>query len=99
MPRVIGPCRTSFSDLNADCTTGLLPARLSCSTVGASLVRMPGQGARGAATRRPPATHARMTNDAAVHGGSAVRVLIADDNRLMLEGFRRALEPVDEIEI
>jgi len=28
-----------------------------------------------------------------------VRVLIADDNRLMLEGFRRALEPVDEIEI
>jgi DNA-binding NarL/FixJ family response regulator len=28
-----------------------------------------------------------------------VRVLIADDNRLMLEGFRRALEPVDDIEI
>jgi DNA-binding NarL/FixJ family response regulator len=28
-----------------------------------------------------------------------VRVLIADDNRLMLEGFRRALEPVEDIEI
>jgi len=27
-----------------------------------------------------------------------VRVLIADDNRLMLEGVRRALEPVEEIE-
>src|SRR3954470_15265636 len=30
---------------------------------------------------------------------SPVRVLIADDNRLMLEGFRRALEPVEDIEI
>jgi DNA-binding NarL/FixJ family response regulator len=29
----------------------------------------------------------------------AVRVLIADDNRLMLEGVRRALEPVEDIEI
>src|SRR5439155_21453764 len=29
----------------------------------------------------------------------AVRVLIADDNRLMLDGFRRALEPVEDIEI
>jgi DNA-binding NarL/FixJ family response regulator len=28
-----------------------------------------------------------------------VRVLIADDNRLMLEGVRRALEPVPDIEI
>jgi DNA-binding NarL/FixJ family response regulator len=28
-----------------------------------------------------------------------VRVLIADDNRLMLEGVRRALEPVADIEI
>ena len=28
-----------------------------------------------------------------------MRILIADDNRLMLEGFRRALEPVDDIEI
>ena len=28
-----------------------------------------------------------------------MRVLIADDNRLMLEGFRRALEPVEDIEI
>jgi DNA-binding NarL/FixJ family response regulator len=28
-----------------------------------------------------------------------VRILIADDNRLMLEGLRRALEPVDDIEI
>jgi DNA-binding NarL/FixJ family response regulator len=28
-----------------------------------------------------------------------VRILIADDNRLMLEGFRRALEPVEDIEI
>jgi DNA-binding NarL/FixJ family response regulator len=28
-----------------------------------------------------------------------VRVLIADDNRLMLEGFRRALECVEDIEI
>jgi DNA-binding NarL/FixJ family response regulator len=28
-----------------------------------------------------------------------VRVLIADDNRLMLEGVRRALEPVEDIEI
>jgi DNA-binding NarL/FixJ family response regulator len=28
-----------------------------------------------------------------------LKVLIADDNRLMLEGFRRALEPVDDIEI
>jgi DNA-binding NarL/FixJ family response regulator len=28
-----------------------------------------------------------------------VRVLIADDNRLMLEGVRRALEPVGDIEI
>src|SRR3954467_5822891 len=28
-----------------------------------------------------------------------VRVLIADDNRLMLEGFRRALESVEDIEI
>src|SRR5215217_4343506 len=28
-----------------------------------------------------------------------VKVLIADDNRLMLEGFRRALEPVEDIEI
>jgi DNA-binding NarL/FixJ family response regulator len=28
-----------------------------------------------------------------------VKVLIADDNRLMLEGFRRALERVDDIEI
>jgi DNA-binding NarL/FixJ family response regulator len=28
-----------------------------------------------------------------------VRVLIADDNRLMLEGLRRALEPVGDIEI
>jgi DNA-binding NarL/FixJ family response regulator len=28
-----------------------------------------------------------------------VRVLIADDNRLMLEGLRRALEPVEDIEI
>jgi DNA-binding NarL/FixJ family response regulator len=28
-----------------------------------------------------------------------VKVLIGDDNRLMLEGFRRALEPVDDIEI
>jgi DNA-binding NarL/FixJ family response regulator len=28
-----------------------------------------------------------------------VRVLIADENRLMLEGFRRALEPVEDIEI
>jgi DNA-binding NarL/FixJ family response regulator len=28
-----------------------------------------------------------------------VKVLIADDNRLMLEGFRRALEGVDDIEI
>jgi DNA-binding NarL/FixJ family response regulator len=29
----------------------------------------------------------------------AVQVLIADDNRLMLEGLRRALEPVDDIEV
>jgi DNA-binding NarL/FixJ family response regulator len=28
-----------------------------------------------------------------------VRVLIADDNRLMLEGVRRALQPVEDIEI
>jgi DNA-binding NarL/FixJ family response regulator len=28
-----------------------------------------------------------------------MRVLIADDNRLMLEGFRRALEAVEDIEI
>ena len=28
-----------------------------------------------------------------------MKVLIADENRLMLEGFRRALEPVDDIEI
>jgi DNA-binding NarL/FixJ family response regulator len=28
-----------------------------------------------------------------------VRVLIADNNRLMLEGFRRALDPVEDIEI
>jgi DNA-binding NarL/FixJ family response regulator len=28
-----------------------------------------------------------------------VRVLIADDNRLMLDGFRRALESVDDIEV
>jgi DNA-binding NarL/FixJ family response regulator len=28
-----------------------------------------------------------------------VRVLIADDNRLMLEGFRRALERVEDIEV
>ena len=28
-----------------------------------------------------------------------MRVLIADDNRLMLEGVRRALEPVEDIEI
>jgi len=28
-----------------------------------------------------------------------VRVFIADDNRLILEGFRRALEPVEDIEI
>jgi DNA-binding NarL/FixJ family response regulator len=28
-----------------------------------------------------------------------VRVLIADDNRLMLEGFRRALDRVEDIEI
>ena len=28
-----------------------------------------------------------------------MKVLIADDNRLMLEGFRRALEPVEDIEI
>jgi DNA-binding NarL/FixJ family response regulator len=28
-----------------------------------------------------------------------VKVLIADDNRLMLEGFRRALERIDDIEI
>jgi DNA-binding NarL/FixJ family response regulator len=28
-----------------------------------------------------------------------VKVLIADDNRLMLEGFRRALEAVEDIEI
>jgi two-component system, NarL family, response regulator DevR len=28
-----------------------------------------------------------------------VRVLIADNNRLMLEGLRRALEPVEDIEI
>src|SRR5215210_3836710 len=28
-----------------------------------------------------------------------VKVLIADENRLMLEGFRRALEPVEDIEI
>ena len=28
-----------------------------------------------------------------------MRVLIADDNRLMLEGLRRALEPVEDIEI
>src|SRR6059058_3043739 len=29
----------------------------------------------------------------------AMRVLIADDNRLLLEGIRRALEPVEDIEI
>src|SRR5207253_1506751 len=29
----------------------------------------------------------------------AVRVLIADDNRLLLEGVWRALEPVEDIEI
>ena len=28
-----------------------------------------------------------------------MRVLVADDNRLMLEGVRRALQPVDDIEI
>ena len=28
-----------------------------------------------------------------------MKVLIADDSRLMLEGFRRALEPVEDIEI
>jgi DNA-binding NarL/FixJ family response regulator len=28
-----------------------------------------------------------------------MRVLVADENRLMLEGIRRALEPVDDIEI
>ena len=28
-----------------------------------------------------------------------MKVLIADDNRLMLEGFRRALERVEDIEI
>ena len=28
-----------------------------------------------------------------------MKVLIADDNRLMLEGFRRALESVEDIEI
>ena len=28
-----------------------------------------------------------------------MRVLIADDNRLMLEGFRRALDPIEDIEI
>jgi DNA-binding NarL/FixJ family response regulator len=28
-----------------------------------------------------------------------MKILIADDNRLMLEGFRRALEPVDDIEV
>jgi DNA-binding NarL/FixJ family response regulator len=28
-----------------------------------------------------------------------MRILIADDNRLMLEGFRRALEPVEDIEV
>ena len=28
-----------------------------------------------------------------------MRVLIADDNRLLLEGIRRALEPVEDIEI
>ena len=28
-----------------------------------------------------------------------MRILIADDNRLMLEGFRRALEPVDDIDV
>ena len=31
--------------------------------------------------------------------GLAVKILIADDNRLMLEGVRRALEPVEDIEI
>jgi DNA-binding NarL/FixJ family response regulator len=31
--------------------------------------------------------------------GLAVKILIADDNRLMLEGFRRALEQVRDIEI
>ena len=28
-----------------------------------------------------------------------MKILIADDNRLMLEGFRRALEPVDDIDV
>jgi NarL family two-component system response regulator LiaR len=28
-----------------------------------------------------------------------LRILIADDNRLMLEGLRRALEPVEDIEV
>jgi DNA-binding NarL/FixJ family response regulator len=28
-----------------------------------------------------------------------MKILIADDNRLMLEGFRRALEPVEDIEV
>ena len=28
-----------------------------------------------------------------------MKVLIADDNRLMLEGFRRALEPVEDIQV
>src|SRR3954451_23575600 len=31
--------------------------------------------------------------------GSPVKVLIADDSRLMLEGFRRALQQVEDIEI
>jgi DNA-binding NarL/FixJ family response regulator len=28
-----------------------------------------------------------------------MKILIADDNRLMLEGFRRALEPVEDIDV
>ena len=35
-----------------------------------------------------------------MHGGTyAVKILIADENRLMLEGFRRALDRVEDIEI
>jgi hypothetical protein len=62
------------------------------------------EGASGNATDTKGRTRQRMagrleTRSARDMEAAVMKVFIAEDNRLMLEDFRRALERVDDIEI
>src|SRR3954452_9701700 len=78
--------------LNAYCTIGPLCAAASSTTVARNLVGDPGQE-----SSAPSLTTACSRER--TRRFKPMKILIAEDNRLMLEGLRRALDRVEDIEL